>query len=167
MKSPTSSVGRIEELGILNGSATKERSRNTMSRTGKKLFGYSIHHGSGSSGRRGLANARRSASAMTPVITVRMNRIRAKFIAYPYCSAAAHRTPARDYPGTRGPAHPLHAPCAVALFVANLKNRQERLLGNFHAAYRFHAFLSRLLLFEELALAGDVAPIAFGEYVLA
>src|SRR6266536_3323280 len=52
MKSPTSSVGRIEELGILNGSATKDRSRNTISSTGKKLFGYSIHHGSGTSPRR-------------------------------------------------------------------------------------------------------------------
>ena len=31
MKSPTSSVGRIDDDGILNGSTTKERSRNTTS----------------------------------------------------------------------------------------------------------------------------------------
>ena len=43
MKSPTTSVGRIDDDGILNGSARNERSRNTISRTGKKLFGYSTH----------------------------------------------------------------------------------------------------------------------------
>src|SRR5438874_2185359 len=80
MKSPTSSVGRIEELGILKGSATNDRSRNTISRTGKKLFGYSIHHGSGTSGARLFAKNQRSASAIAPVATVSTNRIRAKFI---------------------------------------------------------------------------------------
>src|SRR5271157_36423 len=81
MKSPTSSVGRIDELGILNGSATKERSRNTISRTGKKLFGYSIHQGSGASAARRLANTQRSARAMAPVSTVSTNRMSAKFMA--------------------------------------------------------------------------------------
>src|ERR1700675_2819792 len=81
MKSPTSSVGRIDELGILNGSATKERSRNTISSTGKKLFGYSIHHGSGAPGLRRLARNQRSASTMAPVSTVSTNRISAKFMA--------------------------------------------------------------------------------------
>src|SRR5579862_5886944 len=80
MKSPTSSVGRIEELGILNGSATKERRRNTISRTGKKLFGYSTHHGSGVPGARLRAKNSRSASVMTPVSRVSKKRIRAKFI---------------------------------------------------------------------------------------
>src|SRR5580704_5637672 len=80
MKSPTSSVGRMDELGILNGSATKERSRNTISSTGKKLFGYSIHQGSGAPAGRRLANTQRSASAMAPVSTVSTNRIRAKFM---------------------------------------------------------------------------------------
>ena len=46
MKSPTSSVGRIDDDGILNGSATNERSAKTIRSTGKKLFGYSIHQGS-------------------------------------------------------------------------------------------------------------------------
>ena len=73
-------LGRIDELGILNGSATNERSRNTISRTGKKLFGYSIHQGSGSPGRRVRAKTSRSASVITPVSTVRRNRISAKFI---------------------------------------------------------------------------------------
>src|SRR4029079_9124726 len=80
MKSPTSSVGRIEEDGILNGSATNERSRNTISRTGKKLFGYSIHHGSRASGARCPAKYSLSASAITPVATVATNRINAKFM---------------------------------------------------------------------------------------
>src|SRR5271155_3228421 len=80
MKSPTSSVGRIDELGILNGSATKERRRNTISSTGKKLFGYSIHHGSGAPGARRLTKYQRSARAMTPVTTVSTNRMSAKFM---------------------------------------------------------------------------------------
>src|SRR5580765_6077731 len=80
MKSPTSSVGRIDELGILNGSATKDRSRNTIRRTGKKLFGYSTHHGSASPAARRLLKTSLSASATTPVTTVSTNRMRAKFI---------------------------------------------------------------------------------------
>src|SRR2546430_5255942 len=80
MKSPTSSVGRIEELGILNGSAINERSRKTIRSTGKKLFGYSIHHGSGLPAGRFRAHSTRSASAITPVTTVSKNSIRAKFM---------------------------------------------------------------------------------------
>src|SRR4030095_3777724 len=80
MKSPTSSVGRIEDEGILNGSARKERSANTISRTGKKLFGYSIHHGSGAPGARRFAKKRPSESAIAPVSSVARNRISAKFI---------------------------------------------------------------------------------------
>src|ERR1700730_3697666 len=80
MKSPTSSVGRIEELGILNGSAINERSRKTIRSTGKKLFGYSIHHGSGLPTGRFRAHSTRSASAITPVKTVSRNSIRAKFM---------------------------------------------------------------------------------------
>src|SRR5215471_13975466 len=79
MKSPTSRVGRIEELGILNGSATNERSRNTMSSTGKKLFAYSIHQGSESSWPRRREKKTLSASAMTPVSAVSRNSMRAKF----------------------------------------------------------------------------------------
>src|SRR5207344_2552301 len=81
MKSPTSRVGRIDDDGILNGSATNERSRNTISSTGKKLFGYSIHQGSRASGARALAKYSLSASAITPVATVARNRINAKFMA--------------------------------------------------------------------------------------
>src|SRR5258707_1016070 len=80
MKSPTSSVGRIDDDGILNGSATNERSRNTISRTGKKLLGYSIHHGSGAPAGRFLANSARSANATDPVKIVARKRISAKFI---------------------------------------------------------------------------------------
>src|SRR4029078_9424062 len=80
MKSPTSSVGRIDDEGILNGSAMNERSRKTISRTGKKLFGYSIHQGSGSPAERLRAKIARSASATDPVKTVATKRIKAKFI---------------------------------------------------------------------------------------
>ena len=91
MKSPTSSVGRIDDDGILNGSTRNERSRNTIRMTGKKLFGYSIHHGSGSPSARFLLNTSLSASVTAPVMTSRMNRIRAKFViqfgmSYPWFS---------------------------------------------------------------------------------
>src|SRR6476646_11522390 len=80
MKSPTSSVGRIDDDGILNGSARNERSTNTTSSTGKNDFEYSTQTGSGDSGARLPAKNRRSASQMTPVSAVNRNRIRAKFI---------------------------------------------------------------------------------------
>src|SRR6478736_3072563 len=146
MKSPTSSVGRIDELGILNGSATNERSRNTISRTGKKLFGYSIHHGSGSPARRLLAKTSRSASVITPVSTVSRKRISAKFIVSSAVSGFLLQ---------------------CRSFLADLENSQECFLRNLDAADRLHPLLSRLLLFEELALARDVAAIAFGQNVLA
>src|SRR6476661_6907291 len=146
MKSPTSSVGRIDELGILNGSAMNERSRNTISRTGKKLFGYSIHHGSGSPGRRRRAKTSRSASVITPVTTVSRKSIRAKFIV---SSAVGGFL------------------LLCRSFLADLENGQERFLRNLDAADRLHPLLSRLLLFEQLALARDVAAVAFGQHVLA
>src|SRR6185436_19072759 len=78
MKSPTSSVGRIDDDGILNGSATNDRRRKTIRRTGKKLFGYSIYQGSGSPGARRLEKTRRSARVKSPVTSVARNRISAK-----------------------------------------------------------------------------------------
>src|SRR6185312_10769108 len=82
MKSPTSSVGRIDDDGILNGSARNERSTKTTSNTGKNDFAYSTQTGSGDSGARLPAKNRRSASQMTPVSAVNRNRIRAKFIEF-------------------------------------------------------------------------------------
>src|SRR5215211_895357 len=80
MKSPTSSVGRIDDDGILNGSTRNERRKNTIRMTGKKLFGYSIHHGSASSGARRFENTSLSSSVTRPVNTNRMKRIRAKLL---------------------------------------------------------------------------------------
>src|SRR5262249_45602200 len=80
MKSPTSRVGIIDPDGIRNGSTTNDRSTKTIRMTGKKLFGYSIHHGSlRPSSRRALKNSQ-SAAVTTPVTTSSMNRISAKFI---------------------------------------------------------------------------------------
>src|SRR5437899_4966706 len=143
MKSPTTSVGRIDDDGILNGSATNERSRKTIRSTGKKLFGYSIHHGSRASGARSLAKWSLSASAITPVRTVARNRISAKFMAGAFV-------------GIR-----------FGSLVADLEDREKRLLWNLDAADGLHPLLSGLLLFEELLLARDVAAVAFGEDVLA
>src|SRR6185503_15809883 len=48
-----------------------------------------------------------------------------------------------------------------------LEHRQERLLRHLDPADLFHSLLAFLLLFEQLALAGDVAAVALGGHVLA
>src|SRR6202521_663142 len=182
MKSPTSSVGRIEELGILNGSAINERSRNTISSTGKKLFGYSIHHGSGWPAGRFRAHSTRSASAITPVTTVSKNSIRAKFMDRCVSSVVDRRSDAgarkrlygqrgdvpisasRRMPEFRSPILRGRRPVS---FIADLENGEEGFLRNLDAAHRLHPLLAGLLLFDQLFLARDVPAIAFGEHVLA
>src|SRR5689334_22519159 len=51
--------------------------------------------------------------------------------------------------------------------VAQLEDRQERLLGHLDAADLLHALLAFLLALEQLALAADVAAVALGRDVLA
>src|SRR5258706_4593067 len=48
----------------------------------------------------------------------------------------------------------------------HLKDGEERLLRDFDVAHLLHALLARLLLLEQLPLAGDVAAVALGEHVL-
>ena len=79
MKSPTCRVGIIDPEGILNGSATKERSRKTTRMTGKKLDPYSTHHGSLPPGARFGFSRKASTSQMPPLTSSRMNRMSAKF----------------------------------------------------------------------------------------
>src|SRR3954465_13003835 len=155
MKSPTSSVGRIDEDGILNGSAMNERSRKTISRTGKKLFGYSIHHGSCSPGWRRFAKTRRSASATIPVKRVARKRISAKFMGILFGGVGGSRS--TDCEG--------RAPASAASLFADLQNRQKRLLWYLYVADRFHALFAGFLLFEKFFLARDVAAITFGQHV--
>src|SRR3954467_8625076 len=50
---------------------------------------------------------------------------------------------------------------------SDTQSRQEGLLWYLHAAHLFHATFAFFLLFEKLALAGYVATVAFGRYVLA
>src|SRR6478609_1379505 len=141
MKSPTSSVGTIELDGILNGSTRNERSRNTIRITGKKLTEYSTHQGCFSP----LPRPRRSHSASSahtaPVTTRRSSRKRAKLMALRSCRLRSR--------------------------VASLQHREERLLRDLDRADLFHALLPFLLFFEQLALAGDVAAVAFRQHVLA
>src|SRR5271156_3175090 len=61
---------------------------------------------------------------------------------------------------------------AIGLFLisstaGDFQDCQESLLGNVHAAYALHALLAFFLFFEEFAFAGDVAAVAFGNYVFA
>src|SRR5205814_44723 len=51
--------------------------------------------------------------------------------------------------------------------LVNLQDRQERLLRDLDRSYLLHPLLSFFLLLEQLALARDVAPVAFGGHVLA
>src|SRR6267143_2868158 len=51
--------------------------------------------------------------------------------------------------------------------LVNLEHRQEGFLRDLDRAHLFHALLSFLLFLQELALAGDVAPVALGGHVLA
>src|SRR5919106_710596 len=44
---------------------------------------------------------------------------------------------------------------------------EERFLGYLHAPYLLHAAFALFLLFEELALAGDISTVAFCRHVLA
>src|ERR1700730_9067076 len=61
------------------------------------------------------------------------------------------------------------SPRAAALLIvgSHLEHREECLLGDFDAADALHALLAFLLLFEQLALARDVAAVALREHVLA
>src|SRR2546422_242561 len=51
--------------------------------------------------------------------------------------------------------------------LVNLEHREERFLRDLHGAHLLHPLLSFLLLFEQLALARDVAAVALGGHVLA
>src|SRR3990172_10055987 len=156
MKSPTKSVGIMDPDGILNGSTTNERSTNTIRITGKKLLPYSIHHGSRSSFLRFLAKWAQSANAAAPVTISREKSNRAKFMREP-----SH--------GRTRVAH-LTYPMEVAVprsSLLHLKDREKRLLRNFHGSHLLHAFLSRLLLLQELPLARHVPAVALRQNVLA
>src|SRR5690242_6799223 len=53
------------------------------------------------------------------------------------------------------------------LLLADLEHGQEGLLRNVHLADPLHALLAFFLLFQQLALAADIASIALGDDVLA
>src|SRR5579875_2877128 len=54
-----------------------------------------------------------------------------------------------------------------AASLLDFQDREKRLLGNFDLAQALHPLLAFLLLFEQLAFAGDVAAVALGQHVLA
>src|ERR1700733_5651919 len=55
---------------------------------------------------------------------------------------------------------------SLVISLVRFQHRQERLLRDVHLADHLHALLARGLLRPELALAGDVAAVAFGRHVL-
>src|SRR5271165_7529491 len=58
------------------------------------------------------------------------------------------------------------APLAIARSGVHLQGGQEGRLRNLHLAELAHALLALLLLFQQLALAGDVATVALRGHVL-
>ncbi|SOY47098.1 hypothetical protein CBM2588_A130033 [Cupriavidus taiwanensis] len=61
----------------------------------------------------------------------------------------------------------LPLPCPRQLLVVDLQDGQEGLLRNLDGADLLHALLARLLLFQQLLLARDIAAVALGQHVLA
>src|SRR4051812_18064399 len=110
MKSPTSSVGTIDDEGILNGSTRNERRKNTIRITGKKLTEYSTHQGCLAASPRRLRNHSISRPQTKPVTTSRIKRKRAKFNRRP----AAERQ--GKLPAGSRPTRP--ASCASSLLFA-------------------------------------------------
>src|SRR5947207_1109451 len=172
MKSPTSSVGRIDDDGILNGSARNDRSRNTINKTGKNAFEYSTHDGS-----RKAADSTfsRCATAAADSVAGTGARWRSKF-------AIAARARSRRRPSSTSLSTSQAAPVTAvkrnrirAKFIGNgnilrvgwsradcreradcrthgnslladLENCEERLLRDLDATDRLHSLLARLLL---------------------
>src|SRR5690348_8086597 len=186
MKSPTSSVGRIDEDGILKGSARNERSRNTTSRTGKNALEYSTQPGSRSAWR--STSVRCSAPAVLPAAAARRSRSataeraracrrpsstrRSNSHTRPVTAVSTNRSKAKFIVGSgiQGGAAEKRGQLShgrKASLVAHLQDREEGLLRDLHAAYRLHPLLAGLLLLEELLLARDVAAVALREHVLA
>ena len=172
--------GSIDADGILNGSARNERSRKTIRRTGKKLFGYSIHHGSRAPCARLRAmqpSARRAPLRRSSAVArSRMQRESSSSLSMPRrrCDCQPVRAIAQvsdaacraivDVPArSRDPAQLSHA--------GHFCRRPAGSRGTPPAGSRrcrlLHALLARLLLLEQLLLARDVAAVALGEHVLA
>src|SRR6185312_3083530 len=167
MKSPTSRVGIIEPEGILKGSTRKERRQNTTRITGKKLFGYSTHHGPWSPGARRGCSTIRSSRAILPVINSNISIMSGKFILVPYSlrvdSPLLVRK--RDFPGEHVPL--VEGIVLFELLFSNLQNREKRFLWNLDIADLLHALFTGFLLFQKLAFTRDIAAIAFGQHILA
>src|SRR5581483_3246912 len=152
MKSPLYSVGFIEPEGMRNGSTTNERSTNTARITGNRLTQKSTKGpGCGSLPPAATAALRRrashslSSSQTTPVTRVRMVRTRLK-------------------PSTK--LMSLNS-LSVFLLALDAEHGEEGFLRDLHRADLLHALLAFLLLLQQLALARDVAAIAFGQHILA
>src|SRR5581483_8755997 len=52
-------------------------------------------------------------------------------------------------------------------FAADLQHGEKRFLGDLDLTHLFHALLAFLLLFQQLAFAGDVTAVTLGKHVLA
>src|SRR5436305_2492682 len=194
MKSPTSSVGRIDEDGILNGSARNERSRNTISRTGKNAFEYSTHDGSRSAAASTCSRCAVAAGASIAGAAVRWRsklaiavRARSRRRPSSMSLSTSQAKPVIAVNINRISAKVIEVPvvgieCSVAVaerrrwpspssancsLFAYLQNCEERFLRTHDAADRLHPLLAGLLLLEQLLLAGHVAAVAFGQHVLA
>src|SRR5512145_453840 len=166
MKSPTSSVGTIELDGILNGSTRNERSRNTIRITGKKLIEYSTHHGCFSS----LAfscSRMRAFFSWGSCLSSPSRRESSWLHAASRLRRSATPSTAHTKPVTSSKISRNRAKFKARSSFPPLQHREKRLLGDLDRADLLHALLPLLLLLQQLALARDIAAVAFRQHVLA
>src|SRR6266513_1236354 len=169
MKSPTSSVGRIDDDGILNGSARNDRSRNTINKTGKNAFEYSTHDGSRKAA---VSTCSRCATAAVDSLAGTAARWRSKF-------AIAARARSRRRPSSTS----LSTSQATPVTAVRRNRIRAKFIGNGNVVRvgwsrtgcckradcrtRGGSLLARLLLLEQLLLPRHVAAVAFCQHVLA
>jgi hypothetical protein len=72
-----------------------------------------------------------------------------------------------SHPAAARPPSPRQGEETTSSIILHLQGLDKRRLGDVHLAELAHALLALFLLVEQLALAGDVAAVAFGGDVLA
>src|SRR3954465_11766997 len=127
----------------------------------------------GARARRGGARRRRPRRAVAPACPAPAGSRPPRRAPAPAWARSRPRAPARALlPAPRAPRPQARRASAGSrwsspLFVAQRQDGQERLLRPLDPPHLLHPPLARLLLLEQLALAGDVAAVALGDHVLA
>src|SRR5690625_1052695 len=140
MKSPIHNVGIMDPDGILNGSNRKERNTSTRSKTGKREPRVS------------------DVLPSAPTASLPLRRGRSQNFSSAQSTAAARVSTVKISAKSR---------FIGSVLLVGSQNSQESFLRNFYLSHLLHAALAGFLLFEQLALAADIAAIALGGDILA